>query len=170
MNCSSCGAANAAGLRYCTRCGGSLLPAAPADFERVRQTEHGWDIQKSESPGMSGKRMAGIFWAVAVFGLVTLGVLFGVAVPLTIFQAPRDLVVPLYMFGPAAVVLIAWMMIRQVSRLISLMENESNTRRQPTHAAPEQPQLSAPPPAFHGVTEHTTRNFEPAYRDAGERQ
>ena len=172
MNCPLCGAMNTAGLRYCTRCGGSLMQgAAGADFERVRQTEHGWDIQKIESPGMTGKRLAGIFWAVAVFGLVSLAVLFGIAVPLTIFHAPKEVTVPLYMFGPAAVVLIAWMMIQQVSRLVTLVENESRASRQPPRAATtDPPQIAAPPPAFRSVTEHTTRNFEAAYRDAGEQQ
>ncbi|HJQ22662.1 MAG TPA: zinc ribbon domain-containing protein [Blastocatellia bacterium] len=172
MNCPLCGAANTAGLRYCTRCGGSLMQAAAgADFERVRQTEHGWDIEKSESPGMSGKRLAGIFWAIAVFGLVSFAVLFGIAVPLSIFHAPRELVVPLYMFGPAAVVLIAGMLIRQVSRLIKIMENDSSSRRQMQRTpSPAPPQIVAPPPGFRSVTEHTTRNFEAAYRDAGEPQ
>ena len=172
MNCPLCGAANTTGLRYCTRCGGSLVQAAPgADFERVRQTEHGWDVEKSESPGMSGKRLAGIFWAVAIFSLVSLVTLFGIAVPLTVLQAPREITVPLYLFGSAAVVLIAGMLIRQVSRLIRVMENDSRAQRQaPRTATPNPPQIAAPPPAFRSVTEHTTRNFEAAYRDAGEQQ
>jgi len=170
MTCPLCGAANTTGLRYCTRCGGSLMQATPdADFERVRQTEHGWDIEKSESPGMSGKRVVGAFWAVAVFSMVSLIVLFGLAVPLTIFGAPKQVVVPLYMFGPAAVALIAGMLIRQMSRLVSIMENDSRTRRQ-VQRTPAPPQIAAPPQAFRSVTEHTTRNFEAAYRDAGEQQ
>ncbi|HEY9232740.1 MAG TPA: hypothetical protein VIS78_11360 [Blastocatellia bacterium] len=172
MNCPLCGAANTTGLRYCTRCGGSLVQAAPgADFERVRQTEHGWDVEKSESPGMSGKRMVGAFWAVAIFCLASLAILFGIAVPLTALGADKHVTVPLYIFGPAAVVLIAGMLIRQVSRLISMMENDSRAQRQaPRMAAPNPPQVAAPPPAFRSVTEHTTRNFEAAYRDAGEQQ
>jgi hypothetical protein len=170
MNCPSCHAANTTGLRYCTRCGGNLFQSAPvADVERLRQTEHGWDIEKIESPGVSVKKLAGIFWAVAVFSMVSLGALFGIAVPLTIFHASRDLVVPLYMFGPAAIVLIAGMLIKQVSRLITMMENDSRAARPvPRLAEPKPPQVAAPPPSFRSVTEHTTRNFEAAYRDASE--
>src|SRR4051794_2669621 len=172
MNCPSCNAANTTGLRYCTRCGGNLYQPTPGvDFERVRQTEHGWDIEKSESPGMSGKRLAGVFWAVAVFSLVSLLTLFGLAVPLTVLHAPREIVVPLYLFGSPAVVLIAGMLIRQLSRLIKLMENDSSARRQSARVgAPNPQQVAAPPPAFRSVTEHTTRNFEAAYRDASEQQ
>jgi hypothetical protein len=115
--------------------------------------------------------LTGIFWAVAAFCMVTLFVLFGLSVPLTIFHAPRDLVVPLYMFGPAAVVLIAWMMIKQLSRLVTMMEDERRAARQrPRNETASPPQIDAPPPAFRSVTEHTTRNFEPAYRDASEQR
>jgi putative exporter of polyketide antibiotics len=171
MHCPSCGAANATGLRYCTRCGGNLLQSAPvADVERLRQTEHGWDIEKIESPGISVKRLAGLFWAVAIFSLVSLIVLFGISIPLTLFGAPKQVMVPLYMFGSAAVVLIAGMMIKQVSRLITLMENDSRVPRAVPRTAANPPQINASPPSFRSVTEHTTRNFEAAYRDAGEHQ
>lgn len=169
MTCPLCGAGNTTGLRYCTRCGGTLH-APGSDVERVRQTEHGWDIEKIEAPGISVKKLTGLFWAVAVFSLVSLVTLFGVSVPLTIFAAPRQLVVPLYMFGSAAIVLIAGMLIKQVARLISLMEHESRTARSLPRAAVERPQVAAPLPPFRSVTEHTTRNFDAAYRDAGERQ
>jgi hypothetical protein len=171
MHCPLCGAANTTGLRYCTRCGGNLLQSAPvADVERLRQTEHGWDIEKIESPGISVKRLTGLFWAVAIFSLISLIVLFGLSVPLTLFGAPKQVMIPLYMFGSAAVVLIAGMLIKQVSRLITMMENDSRTARQmPRRAEPSPPQVAAPP-SFRSVTEHTTRNFEAAYRDASEHQ
>lgn len=172
MQCPLCGAANTTGLRYCTRCGGNLAQSAPAaDIERLRQTEHGWDIEKIESPGISGKRLTGIFWAVAAFCMVSLFVLFGISVPLTIFHAPKDVVIPLYMFGPTAIVLIAWMMIKQLSRLVTMMEDDRRAARQkPRIEAASPPQIAAPPPSFRSVTEHTTRNFEPIYRDAREQQ
>ena len=172
MECPLCGAANTTGLRYCTRCGGSLMQSAPAaGVERVRQTEHGWDVEKIEPAGISGRRLAGAFWAVAVFCMVSLTVLFGISVPLTLFGAPRQVMIPLYVFGSTAVVLIASMLIRQVSRLITLMENDSRAAgRKPRREAATPPPLAAPPSAFRSVTEHTTRNFEAAYRDAGEQQ
>jgi hypothetical protein len=172
MTCPLCGAGNTTGLRYCTRCGGNLLHAAPnVDVERLRQTEHGWDIEKIEPAGISVKRLTGLFWAVAVFSLISLIVLFGISVPLTLFGAPRQVMIPLYMFGSAAVVLIAGMLIKQIARLITMMQDEGRASRpmlRQTAANP--PQVAAPPPAFRSVTEHTTRNFEAAYRDAGEHQ
>ena len=167
MNCPSCGAANTTGLRYCSRCGSNLMPSAPvADVERVRQTEHGWDIEKIESPGINIKRLAPLFWAVAIFSMVSLIVMFGISVPLTIFQAPKQVMIPLYMFGSAAIVLIAGMLIKQVSRLITVMENESRAPRSlPRAAAPNPQQIPGPPPVFRSVTEHTTRNFEPSVYD-----
>jgi hypothetical protein len=171
MNCPLCGASNTTGLRYCTRCGGNLMQAAPADVERLRQTEHGWDIEKIELPGISGKRLTGIFWAVATFSMVTLFLLFALSVPLTIFHAPKDVVIPLYMFGPAAIVLIAWMLIKQLSRLVTMMEDDKRAARQkPRVEAANPPQIAATPPSFRSVTEHTTRNFEPVYRDANEQR
>jgi hypothetical protein len=172
MECPLCGAANTTGLRYCTRCGGSLIQSAPAaGVERVRQTEHGWDIEKIEPAGISGKRLAGVFWAVAVFCMVSLIVLFGISVPLTLFGAPRQVMVPLYLFGSTAVVMIAGMLIKQIARLITLMENDSRAAgRKLRGEAASPPQIVAPPPTFRSVTEHTTRNFEAAYRDAGEQR
>ena len=79
--------------------------------------------------------------------------------------------IPLYMFGSAAIVLIAGMLIKQVARLISIMENESRLSRPlPRASVPDAARQAAPPPAFRSVTEHTTRNFDVAYRDASERQ
>jgi len=172
MTCPLCGAGNTTGLRYCTRCGGNLLQSAPvADVERMRQTEHGWDIEKIEAPGISIKRLSGLFWAVAVFSMISLIVLFGLSVPLTVFNASRQVMIPLYMFGTAAVVVIAGMLIKQIARLITMMENDRRASRpMPRTAAPNPPQIAAPPPTFRSVTEHTTRNFEAAYRDAGEHQ
>ena len=79
--------------------------------------------------------------------------------------------IPLYMFGTAAVVVIAGMLIKQIARLITMMENDSRASRSlPRTAAANPPQIAAPPPSFRSVTEHTTRNIEAAYREAGERQ
>src|ERR1700759_2230877 len=135
MNCPLCGAANAAGQRFCKRCGNALAQTAPADIERVRQTEHGWDIEKIEAPGVSVKRLAALFWSIAVFSMISLIVLFGVSVPLTIFNASRAVLIPLYMFGSTAIVLIAGMLIKQVSRLITMMEQDRRESRHLPHSA-----------------------------------
>ncbi|HKP11704.1 MAG TPA: hypothetical protein VJZ91_06320, partial [Blastocatellia bacterium] len=166
MQCPLCGAANTTGLRYCTRCGGNLIQAAPvADIERVRQTEHGWDIEKIEAPGISVKKLSNLFWAVAVFAMVSLIVLFGLSIPLTVLHAPESLFISLYVWGSITIMVVAGLLIKQVSRLISLMENEDRAPGQAPRVKPTaRPRFPGP---FRSVTEHTTRNFEAPHRDAG---
>ena len=162
MHCPSCGAMTTAGLRFCKQCGGDLERfARPSDSERAGQN------QGRESTEISVRKLAPIFWSVAIFSMVSLVVLFGISVPLTLFGASRGFTVPLYMFGSAAVVLIAGMLIRQVSRLIKLMEEQVRAARPAALRAAEAnpPQIAAPPSSFRSVTEHTTRNFEPVYRE-----
>jgi hypothetical protein len=169
MHCPLCGAANTTGLRYCTRCGGNLMQAAPAaDIERVRQTEHGWDIEKIEAPGLNAKKLSGLFWAVAVFAMVSLIVLFGLSIPLTLFHASNAVFMSLYIWGSIAIMVISSMLIKQVSRVITLMENENRPSGQVPRVKPAARRRFPGP--FRSVTEHTTRNFEATYRDAGERQ
>jgi hypothetical protein len=149
-----------AGLRFCKHCGGELT--ITNTFDRADAP------RGAEGVGGGIRKLAALFWAVAIFGLVPLVVLFGISIPLTALHASKDVVVPLYIFGPTAIVVIAAMMIRQISRLIRLLERESEARPMGVSLpeATQHPQIAAPPPSFRSVTEHTTRNFEPrAYRE-----
>jgi hypothetical protein len=176
MNCPSCGAEYSYGLRYCKRCGENLSQqtngldqsSAPhgASIKRVKQNEYGWDIEEIEPAGVNVKKLVGMFWAVAVFGIVSFGILFGCAIPMMIFGADKRMLIPMFMFGSTAIVLIAWLLINQVSRLIGMVESNNRpsrkVRRQAEQDQPQmvQPQIAPPPRAVGSVTEHTTRNFD----------
>lgn len=178
--CPSCGSENSHGLRYCKRCGESLGQTTNdleqqknlhgATIKRVKQGQYGWDIEEIEPPGISVKKLASLFWAVAVFGFISLGTLIGCAIPLTIFGADRSTLIPMFMFGSAAIVVIAWLLIQQLSRLIGLVERENRMPRSISRLAEhEQPRIAAPPRAVSSVTEHTTRNFDQVYKEPGTR-
>ncbi|HKP85272.1 MAG TPA: zinc ribbon domain-containing protein [Blastocatellia bacterium] len=185
MHCPNCGAEHSPGLRYCKRCGESLsVPTNDLDrqanqsgstIKRVKQTEHGWDIEEIEPPGINVKKLVGMFWAIAVFGFLSFGVLFGCAIPLMIFGADRKILIPMFMFGSGAIVLIAWLLIQQMSRLVGMVENSNKAARRavksPEQDRPQQdrPQIAQPPRSFGSVTEHTTRNFDQVYKEPGAR-
>ncbi|HVG20083.1 MAG TPA: hypothetical protein VNI02_13615, partial [Blastocatellia bacterium] len=106
-------------------------------------------------------------WAVAVFGLVSLMALFGSAIPLTIFGADRRTLMPLFLFGTMSIVMIAGMLIRQLSRLITIIESGDRppqSERPPQQVRPpvdqNYPQIASPPKSVSSVTENTTRNFD----------
>ena len=152
MNCPSCGAASTTGLNYCKQCGGSL-------------------VHQSTQPDlrMNPARLTGMFWAVAVFGLGSLAILFGTAIPMVVLGAGQQVIIPIVALGSGAIIGIAALLIRQLSRLISLMENSVSNSAQRSFArasVQERPEIAAPPQAVSSVTEHTTRNFDPAsYRE-----
>lgn len=177
--CPSCGSENSYGLRYCKRCGEGLGQSTNdleqqkaemhgATIKRVKQGQYGWDIEEIEPPGISIKKLASLFWAVGVFSFISFGIVFGCAIPMLIFGADKRILIPMFMFGPAAIVLIAWMLIQQLSRLIGLVEKENKAPRA-IRPEPERPQIVAPPRAVGSVTEHTTRNFDAVYKDPGTR-
>jgi hypothetical protein len=150
MHCHTCGAEVTEGLKFCTRCGANLI------------------LPKTAETKIDYGKMAGMFWAVAVFGFIALSVVIGSAIPLTVLQAPQDVIFAALFFGSTAVVLIAGLLIRQLSRLISLAKGDDE-RRPPRAIDTNQlsrPQISAPPRAMGSVTEHTTRNFDAVYRDS----
>ena len=146
MNCPNCGAASTFGLNYCKQCGSNLLqPPVSSD--------------QSTNPA----KLTGMFWAIAVFGLVSLAILFGTAIPMVIVSSNNKLVLGIIACGSMVIMGIAGLLIKQLARLITMMQNsqEKSQRTTPRMMAPEVPKLVAPPRAISSVTEHTTRNFEP---------
>ncbi|HXG92267.1 MAG TPA: hypothetical protein VNN73_07850 [Blastocatellia bacterium] len=155
MYCPDCGTECAEGLRFCTRCGVSLTKEL-----------------KSEQPKISFGKLAAMFWAIAIFGLVSISALAGIMIPLTIFHAGKEVIVPVMIFGSGAIITIAALLIRQLARLISIVkgEDEASQRPRPVASRRTDPQLAAPPRAFGSVTENTTRTFDPVYRDSETRE
>ncbi len=153
MYCSSCGLQLTQELRYCPRCGANLLPPAP-----------------SEKP----VSLVGPVWAVSVaitlITLAGLGLLFTFALIVTTRGLSLHAGVFLLLcFLLLAVVSIAGLLIRQLSRLLSLhaqpeaqadrpdKPNELEGKFPPRLEAAREPPLS--------VTENTTRTFEPIPRE-----
>jgi hypothetical protein len=169
MYCPSCGAGNAQGLRYCKRCGENLSNQAAApgtSFKKVKQGEYGWEIEEIEPPGISVKKLSGLFWAVAVFGFVSLVALFGSMIPLTLIHADIKTIVLVLIFGSAAIGSIAGMLIQQLSRLIAIIEDNERARHRVRPPVEQNyTQIDAPPRSVSGVTEHTTRNFDETVYD-----
>ena len=151
MYCPVCGAEAPEGLKFCKRCGTSLTPP------------------KDSMSGRNYDNVTGMFWAVAVFGFISISMLIGSAIALTALQAPQDVVMMVMVFGSAAIVSIALMLVRQLSRLISLARGEGDEPKPVNRINTNQfnqPQIPAPPQQFGSVTENTTRNFDAAYRDS----
>ena len=162
MYCPSCGADNAYGLRYCKRCGENLSQASAHghDPANAKQGEYGLEVEQMEAPVISVRKLSGMFWAIAVFGIVSLIALFGSAIPLMIVSGDRKALMMMFLFGSMGILGIAGMLIRQLSRLIDLVEESSYPRRRTSLPAEQNyPQVAAPPRSVSSVTEHTTRTF-----------
>jgi hypothetical protein len=109
-----------------------------------------------------------MFWAISLFGVAGIAVLFGSIIALAALGADEEPLVATAIFGMAGIVLIAWMLIRQLSRFIKLYPNYTEpSRPQQINQARDQmyPQIEAPPRPVSSVTEHTTRNFAPVLDD-----
>jgi hypothetical protein len=161
MYCQICGLENTEGLNYCKRCGAGLT-------QQLREPE----------PVVDWSKLTGMFWAVAVFGFLSIGMLISAMIVFGVVGARREVTVPTMIFGSAAIITIAVMLIKQLSRLVDIARGET---RRPTikdklaerYGQPQPPaQLPAKPRSFSSVTENTTRNFEkpPVYRDPGARE
>ena len=149
MNCPSCGADHTYGLKYCKRCGESL------------------NVPTTIAPsGFPLKKLTGMFWAIAIFGIAALGTMFGCAIPMLVFGADKRMLVPLFGMGMGVTVLIALMLIKQLARLVQLVEDEYRAARQIGKPIEQtRPQIAAPPHVVSSVTEHTTRNFDQIYQE-----
>ena len=147
MNCPNCGAESTFGLNYCKQCGSSLVQAPVSSDQR-----------------MNPAKLTGMFWAIAVFGFASLAIMFGTAIPMVIVSSDHRLVMGIIVCGAAVILGIAALLIRQLSRLITMMQDSQETpHKSPGRViAPEAPQLGAPARAISSVTENTTRNFEHA--------
>lgn len=152
MFCANCGFRSTPGVNFCKQCGSNLT-----------------SLNTSPLPESTGKlpKVTSMFWAVALFGLGALGVLFGSIIALAAMGADDDIIIPSCIFGTAAITIIGWLLIRQLSRVINLHQNYTP----PSHPQQINPVQDRPyhqealPRPVSSVTEHTTRNFAPARDD-----
>jgi hypothetical protein len=147
MSCPSCGAETSSGSNFCKLCGSSL------------------STQPASEPRLNPARLAGMFWAVTALVLGSFGILFGTALPMVLAGIDGGVIIPIVGLGAGATMIIAALLIRQLSRLITMMQNypPSPLQRSIARASvPQPPQLAAPFSGSPSITEHTTRNFDPA--------
>ena len=147
MYCPVCGAETIQGLKYCKQCGANLNP--PAE-------------------GVNISKLTGMFWAIAVFGIGALALLVGGAVVVTALGQGGSDLAAVTAIGFAVVLIISALLIRQVSRVISMTQRSDRAEPHTSTSAIKErrtaPQLDAPPRAVPSVTEHTTRDFEPSLK------
>lgn len=149
MYCPVCGADNQQGVKFCKRCGASVnLPAARSRSEI--------------SPG----KLTGMFWAIAILALGGLALILGCSIPLVALGLDKDLLAVVAFLGFVTVFGIAGLLIRQLSRLINLVEaNPVQVTNASTTAEYAPPQITGQPRPISSVTEHTTRNFDRIYEE-----
>jgi hypothetical protein len=170
MQCAACGAEATIGLRYCNRCGQSLINT---------------NSLIEPAPLTNSSRFTGATWAVCLALMaITLGgfgILFGSVMgvlgimtdgPNAQHTAVRELipiVVPMIVFGMGTITFVDFMLIKLFTRLMNLPQEAARvTKKRRTESdeyrpaqSHQQPQLQAPHISVPSVTEHTTRNFAP---------
>ncbi|MFN2455718.1 MAG: zinc ribbon domain-containing protein [Pyrinomonadaceae bacterium] len=152
MYCPSCGTPLAEGLSFCNRCGADLKP--------------------SESL-VSNSKPSGLGYVVAFGMILTTGITLGglaLVLKLVLELVRRNypdttvlaIVSLMIIFGSVA------LLSRQISRLIGVYLQPNNLaqpkRLKPT-TLPAAAQLDVPRESVASVTEHTTRTFEPSYKE-----
>jgi hypothetical protein len=161
MYCPSCGLKNVENHNYCKRCGMEM-------FE-PEQPRH--------APKLS---LATMFWAIGAFGLCGLALLFAVYVELANRGLRGDDLFLPFAMGFTFIGAIAALLVWQLSRLITIQQQQLlaprpiRRKRQEMPAQPHQQQLpsvsSSDPTSVSSVVEGTTRQFAPVYREAQERE
>ena len=155
MYCPSCGAELNSELVYCNRCGANLRPTS----------------NHSATPG----KIVGVAWAISTaVVLVTLGG-FGLMFALAMSLISRGISLSgggmaLIAIFLLVILAVAWLLIRQLSRVLDISEltggaTHSKTSAQPALSDKPIQQISAPREPFTSVTDHTTRVFEPIHKE-----
>ncbi len=149
MYCPVCGADNPQRVKFCKRCGSSMS----------------LKVAKSQSDITPGK-LTGMFWAITLLALGGLGIIFGCMVPLTVLGLDHVLLAAVAFLGFVTIFGIAGLLIRQLSRLVSIAQASAFEISAPSNTADyAQPQITDQPRVVPSVTEHTTRNFDRVYEE-----
>ncbi len=151
MYCSSCGVAVAEGLSYCNYCGAKLSGANGAEVSEYREVK----------PGLLVSAMTVLF----IFGLVAITMLLGMMKAVLDLPVERALGFALFPF--LLLLLLEGVFIRLLLRG-KRHANEGGDKVQVKGGATKeldsgQRQAIAEP--ISSVTDHTTRSFDPIYRE-----
>ncbi len=155
MYCQSCGAELPQSLIYCNRCGANLAPLA----------------NKVEAVVPSTK-VAGAVWAISIAtAMISLGG-FGMILAFAINLVERGVSLSgggmaLIFFSLLVILIIAVLLIRQLSKLLVIYHWPGDAAEPKGQKPGGQPaaQIDAPREPLPSVTEHTTRTFEPLFRE-----
>lgn len=151
MFCSACGMEATIEVNYCKRCGNTLSPQTSLQTVPVSLT--------------------GPSWAMAIAVIAMIGIIFAAVANLADKGISAVALTWMVIVGLGTVIALVAMIFRQLSRAFVVSQ-------QKMPAAPAKPQITgelyqARPDALlehvPSVTEHTTRTFEPVYREPLER-
>ncbi|HEY0545435.1 MAG TPA: zinc ribbon domain-containing protein [Pyrinomonadaceae bacterium] len=153
MYCSTCGAETTLDVYYCKRCGSSLTPQTMIQTTPVN--------------------LNGPSWAMAVTVISMLVIIFTTLIKLAEIGLGAVAITWIAIVGLGTVVALVAMIFRQLSHMAGVRQQAL-----PPVALPKPHTTSelyaggrgALPEPVPSVTEHTTRTFEPAYREPLERQ
>ncbi|HXG67335.1 MAG TPA: hypothetical protein VNO70_19685 [Blastocatellia bacterium] len=162
MYCPSCGAHATNGLRYCKSCGYALSIEMPTG---------------ASEPRFHPLAITAMFLAVAAIAAIgIIGILVGSS-EMVHRGLDSNRIIPLILFvtgfGSLTVISVVAILVRFLSNLLGLPGRQPRHSWQQKPAATEYPpaaQVPALPRVMPSVTEHTTRNFDPARREGSERK
>lgn len=171
MYCQHCGAEATHDLNYCKRCGGNLnlLPASTTGQAMARAAD-----------SISPLSVAAI--GLTTFGLVVGGLLVLFGMLYNISSHPDgvrgDAIIWLGAFGAVTILGSVGLLMRLWKMLLGNSKSQPDTggfpfqlRQHNTTKGLGAPRLNTLPDATSSsITEHTTRTFEPSYREPGKKQ
>lgn len=158
MYCSSCGAEVSEEMSYCNRCGAKLKP-----------------VSEQVAVPQPARSSVGAAWAIsAAVAAITLGG-FALIFSLVMVMVTRGIDLKeggLALIFSALLVILAinWLFLRQLTRLTGRSQAPDEAPAKPEKRKLSEkpspvPQLAAPREPVSSVTEHTTRTFDPVYRE-----
>ena len=155
MYCPSCGNEITVELKYCNRCGANLsLPTAP------------------QLVSVAPVRLAIPSIVLGVTIVAGLGIVIGGVGELARQGVSPVALVWMALFAVATLFGCTGLLIRFLTRLITLQREVIATQPQPKTSLPSRPPIQQLPPRYEpvpSVTENTTRTFSPAYKEAADR-
>jgi hypothetical protein len=105
-------------------------------------------------------RVAGVFWAIAAFGMVGILALMGAIITLVALHAEGDAIFATALFGSAGIFGIVGLLLRYASQYMRLAQGAVEPAKPKAIDTSPRLQIDSPPRAVSSVTEHTTRNFD----------
>ncbi len=152
MYCSSCGTAVTAGVTYCNHCGAKVR----------KSTSEGAGNQADSFP-------ESLVWAIAAVFIVGIGSIIGLmAVMKEVLNFNSSLIIAITLLSFLLMFVVEgtfiWLLLSR-SRSGARETNDAASLKELTTKELDAAEARALPEAMPSVTEHTTRTFEPVYRE-----